>query len=259
LGELMAASELRAAAAEARRESMLAAISSQTPPPSFRAALARPDVAIIAEVKRRSPSKGAINERIVAEEHAARYAAGGAAAISVLTEPTRFGGDLADLSAVSSAVRLPVLRKDFICREVQLLEARLGGAAAVLLIARGLRPRRIGELAAIAQEVGLDVLVEVRDEHELDLALRVPDGVVGVNARDLETLRIEPQVVERLIPLVPAGRLAVHESGIVTVDDVIRAAEHGADAVLVGSAVSAAIDGAAAVRTLVGVPRRSRG
>jgi indole-3-glycerol phosphate synthase len=226
--------------------------------PSFRAALCGAHVAVIAEIKRRSPSKGVINDALGAAERAAAYAEGGAAALSVLTEPERFGGSLDDLRAARAAVGIPVLRKDFITHRVQLLEARVAGASAVLLIARALEPAALAELAHEAATVGLDVLVETRTEEELVRALAVPGAVIGVNNRDLETLEIEPAVGERLIPLVPADRIAVYESGVRDVNDVERAARAGADAVLVGSVLSGAADATAAVRALTAVPRLRR-
>jgi indole-3-glycerol phosphate synthase len=259
LGELIEASGDRARSSEPDRDRLQDQAAVAPSRASFREALATGPVAVIAEVKRRSPSKGAINEGIVAPDRAAAYVRGGARAISVLTEPTRFGGSLSDLSAVAAAVEVPLLRKDFITAEVQLLEARAAGASAVLLIARGLAPDHLLDLASAASRHALDVLVEVRDEDELALALGIPEAVIGVNTRDLETLAVDPQVAARLIPRVPAGRVIIHESGVATRADVERAAAFGADAVLVGSAVSAAVDGAAAVRELSGVTRRSRG
>ena len=227
-------------------------------PPSFAQALRGPRVRVIAELKRRSPSRGVINDAIDAPARATAYAAGGAAALSVLTEPTRFGGSLEDLEAVRAAVALPLLRKDFITHEVQLLEARAAGASAVLLIARALPAERLRALAAVAHARRLECLVEVRTEAELLEALSVPGAIVGVNNRDLETLRIDEATGIRLLPLVPPDRVAVYESGVTSVVEVERAAAAGADAVLVGSVLSAAEDGAAAVRALSGVERRAR-
>lgn len=215
-------------------------------------------VAVIAEVKRRSPSKGVINAGIDAGAQAAAYEAGGAAAISVLTEPERFGGSLDDIRAANAASRLAILRKDFITHRVQLVEARLAGASAVLLIARALEPERLVGLAGEARALGLAVLAEVRTEDELEVALSVPGAIIGVNNRDLETLVIEPEVGARLVPLVPSDRIAVYESGVRTRADVERAAGLGADAVLVGSVLSGAADAATAVRSLIGVPRVPR-
>ena len=229
---------------------------------SFREALAGAPgahVALIAEVKRRSPSKGVINAALSAADRAADYVRGGAAAISVLTEPERFGGSLHDLWEVGTRVRVPLLRKDFITHRVQLLEARAVGASAVLLIVRALPPATLARLAKEATELGLDVLAEIRDERELEDALAIPGAVIGVNNRDLETLIIEPEVGDRMIPLVPAGRVAVYESGIEHVAQVEHAAAIGADAVLVGSILSRAGDGAAAAAALASVKRVGRG
>ncbi|MHB1298564.1 MAG: indole-3-glycerol phosphate synthase TrpC [Gemmatimonadaceae bacterium] len=254
-------SERRAAEAAVRTGELERAVAGLAPPPSFRAALAGGRaVAVVAEIKRRSPSKGAINEGIVAPARASEYVEGGAAALSILTEPSRFGGSLDDLRAVRDAVgdSAPLLRKDFITHRVQLLEAREAGAAAVLLIARALPPALLAELACEAQALRLDVLVEIRDETELARALDVPGAVIGVNNRDLETLVIEPEVGARMIPLVPRDRVAVYESGVGNVGDVERAAAFGADAVLVGSVLSGAADPVASVRALAAVPRVGR-
>jgi indole-3-glycerol phosphate synthase len=238
---------------------MEAAAAGLPAPPSFREAVTGAQVAVIAEIKRQSPSKGVINAGLSAAVRAAEYAAGGAAALSVLTEPSRFGGSLDDLREAKAAVGIPLLRKDFITHRVQLLEARVAGASAVLLIARALRPEALTALARDARALGLDVLVETRDEAELARAVAIPDAVIGVNNRDLETLVIDAAVGERLIPLVPAGRLAVYESGVRDLADVERAALAGADAVLVGSVLSAAADPVQAVRRLAQVARRPRG
>lgn len=215
-------------------------------------------MAVIAELKRRSPSKGVLNEALDARTRAAEYAAGGAAALSVLTEPSRFGGSLSDLREARAAVTLPLLRKDFITDPVQLLEARAFGASGALLIARALVPDLLRSLAAAAVEFGLTPLIEVRTEAELTEALAVEGAVVGVNNRDLETLEIDPRVGARLIPLVPASRVAVYESGVGSLEDLRAAAATGADAVLIGSVLSAAPDGAAAVHLLAQQPRVSR-
>jgi indole-3-glycerol phosphate synthase len=222
------------------------------------AALHRSDVAVIAEVKRRSPSGGDINVELSPGPQAAAYQAGGAAAISVLTEPHHFGGSGDDLVAVRSAVQVPLLKKDFHIDRIQLVEARALGASAVLLIARTLDPETLADLVAEAGRLGLEALIEVRTEAELERALSTDASVIGVNSRDLETLAMDFAVSERLLPLIPAGRVAVAESGVTGRADVERAAACGADAVLVGSAVSAATDAAAAVRALTGVSRGSR-
>jgi indole-3-glycerol phosphate synthase len=176
----------------------------------------------------------------------------------VLTEPDRFGGSLDDLRIVSDCSRLPLLRKDFVVDRVQLLEARVAGASAILLIARALAPSEFASLAGAATGLGLELLLEVRDEHELERALRVPHAVIGVNNRSLETLAVDDAVSARLIPLIPDDRIVVYESGVGAAIDVERAASLGADAVLVGSALSRSEDPRAAVAALIGVPRTSR-
>ena len=227
--------------------------------PDFAAALRRPMVAVIAELKRSSPSKGALDESLDAAERTRSYEAGGAAALSILTEPSRFGGSLSDLRDARAAVALPLLRKDFITSAVQLLEARAFGASAALLIARALRPTELRALADEAVALGLTPLIEVRDEAELAEALAIARAVIGVNNRDLETLVIDPAVGARLIPQIPADRIAIYESGIASADDVRRAAALGADAVLVGSLLSTAANPAQAVRALAAAVRCPRG
>jgi indole-3-glycerol phosphate synthase len=219
------------------------------------AALRGSTVAVIAEVKRRSPSKGSINPGIETGEQAAAYARGGASALSILTEPLHFGGAPEDLSRARASVSIPLLRKDFHVHPAQLYEARALGASAALLIARALAPDELEELSGVATSIGLEAFVEVRDEAELERALRTRAPVVGVNNRNLETLEIDPATSDRLLPLVPPERVAVWESGISTAADVRRAAAAGADAVLVGSSVSASQSPVDAVRALVGVPR----
>ena len=216
------------------------------------------DVDIIAEIKRSSPSKGALDPSIDAAEQAARFEKGGASAISVLTEPGHFSGCLEDLGGARRGCSLPLLRKDFHVDPLQLLEARAAGASAVLIIARALPPASVTRLIGFATSLSLDALVEVRDEWELETALNAGAHIIGVNSRNLETLEVDGTLFERLLPRIPAGRIAVAESGIATVDHVRAAAEAGADAVLVGSALSKSGDAEAMVRSLTGVPRQPR-
>jgi indole-3-glycerol phosphate synthase len=211
---------------------------------------------VIAEVKRASPSKGAIAPGLDAAEQARAYVAGGAAAISVLTEPTRFGGTLGDLAVVAGTVAVPVIRKDFLVHPVQLWEARAAGASAALLIVRSLSDDDLVRLMHTAADAGLATLVEVRDLGELDRALAAGATVIGVNNRNLETLVIDPATAPAIIPCIPAVCIAVAESGMRTPDDLIAAASVGADAVLVGSAISAAANPEGEVRQLAAVPRR---
>ena len=226
--------------------------------PPFAAALRRDTVAVIAEVKRRSPSRGDIAPGLSAVDQALAYERGGAAAVSVLTEPKHFGGSLDDLAAVRARVALPLLRKDFIVDRLQLLEARAAGASAVLLIARALSPEMLMALADEARALALETLIEVRDPSELARALDAGADVIGINNRNLETLVIEESTSLRLLPLVPAERPAVAESGMRTREDVERVAAAGADAVLVGSSLSGVADPAGAVAALAAVPRIER-
>lgn len=230
----------------------------QRPSRAFATALRADVVRVIAEVKRASPSKGAINPDIDAARQAECYVVGGAAAISVLTEPTRFGGSLSDLAVVTARVDVPVIRKDFVVAPVQLWEARAAGASAALLIVRALDPDLLRRLVDAAHETGLSLLFEVRDVHELERAVHAGAEVIGVNNRNLETLVIDPHTATQVIPFVPPAIIAVAESGIRSVDDVLPAAQAGADAILVGSVVSAAGDPTDAVRALTSVPRHPR-
>lgn len=248
----------RAGALVREERSLNAALMAAGQTPSFRAALELPTVAVIAEVKRSSPSKGTINARIDAAAQGRAYERGGAAAISVLTEPSHFGGSPADLMDVRAAVGVPVLKKDFHVHPLQLLEAKAIGASAALLIARALSPTDLASLARDARALELEILVEIRDEAELDRAMAVDAQVIGINNRDLETLRIDPRTAERLLPMIPAEVIAIAESGMHAVQDVAEAARWGADAVLIGSFLSAAPDPEAAVRSLSGIPRSGR-
>jgi indole-3-glycerol phosphate synthase len=204
-------------------------------PGRFRSALRGTDqVNLIAECKRRSPSRGVIRADYDAVAIARGYAAAGAAAIYVLTEPTFFDGSLHDLEAVCAAVDVPVLRKDFILVEYQLLEARAAGADAVLLIVAALSPRDLGSLAGRAAALGLDVLVEVHDADELQTALDAGAQIIGVNNRNLRTLEVDLHASVELIGRMPAGVLAVSESGIATAHDLRRLRGLGYQAFLIG-------------------------
>ncbi len=244
---------LRARTAELERAALRA-----PPPPSLRRAFPRDRVALVAEVKRRSPSAGAIREDLDPADRAERYARHGAAAVSVLTDRPYFGGSIADLEAVVERVAVPVLRKDFIVEEIQILEARAAGAAAVLLIVRALPDQRLRELLRFTADAQLDALVEVHTAAELETALAAGAHIVGVNSRDLDTFRIDVAAAWSLLASVPADRVAVAESGMTTVADVERAAAAGADGVLIGTALSAAADPAAQVTAFAGARRRGR-
>lgn len=259
LGTLVAESAHRAEALESRAAELDRRAAGAPRRASLVAALARADVALIAELKRRSPSKGDLAPDLVVSERARLYTGAGAVALSVLTQASHFGGRPDDLAEAAAAVAVPLLRKDFIVSPLQLAEARALGASAVLLIARALEPARLVALAASARHVGLETLIEIRDEAELDAALTAGADVVGVNNRNLETLAIDASVSERLLPMVPADRPAVYESGVRGRADVEHAAACGADAVLVGSVLSSAGDGGGTAGALTGVPRRARG
>ncbi len=222
------------------------------------AALRGHHVAVIAEIKRRSPSAGAIDLALDPVTLATEYQRGGAAAVSVLTEADFFGGSANDLRAVADAVSLPVLRKDFIVDELQLLEARAAGAAAALLIVRILAPERLRTLLAFAQAIGLEALVETHGPAELQTALDQGATVVGVNSRDLDTLTIDTGRAWKLLHEIPPGIVAVAESGMSTVADVTAAAAAGADAVLIGSALAGAAQPRVRVRELSGVMHHAR-
>ena len=254
LGRLVAEAEARVAALRPRRDELERQALAAAVAPSMSASLLGRSVGVIAEVKRRSPSKGDIAPGLGASAQAAAYAAGGAAALSILTEPAHFGGRDADLAEARAAVVLPLLKKDFHVHPLQMVQARALGASAALVIARAVSPARLGELARAAADVGLEVLFEV-----LETVLEAGALMIGVNNRDLETLVIDPDTAVRLLPLVPADRIAIAESGVRTRADVERYARAGADAVLVGSSISASSEPATAVRALADVSRAGRG
>lgn len=242
------AAELRARAAEAPA------------PPDFEAALrGGAHVAVIAEVKRRSPSAGEIRPDTRAADVARAYERAGAAAVSVLTDREFFGGSLDDLTECRAAVRVPLLRKDFIIDPLQVYEARAAGASAVLLIVRILEDAALRDLAALSLELGLGVLVEVHDEAELDRAAAAGAGIIGINNRDLATFVTDLETTVRLAPRAPAGALVVAESGIAVAGDVARVGAAGAGAVLVGESLMRAPDAQALLRRLAAVPRRPAG
>jgi indole-3-glycerol phosphate synthase len=242
----------------ARRDALERAAERSPMPPGFRSALESGRLGLIAEVKRRSPSAGVIRADLHPSERARAYSGAGASVISVLTDGPFFGGSINDLVAVARDVPVPVLRKDFILDEAQIAEARAAGAAAVLLIVRALEAARLRELLAYARALGLEALVEVHTRPELETALAADAAVIGVNSRDLDTFRIDIAAAWELVGRVPADRIAIAESGMHTIADVERAAEAGADGVLIGTALSAAADPGALARAFVEVPRRGR-
>jgi indole-3-glycerol phosphate synthase len=259
LGQILDATRLRLASLDREPDAGAGDNGKALPePPSLRSALRRHTVTVIAEIKRKSPSKGDLRPTMRAASRAAAYERGGASAISVLTESEFFGGSIQDLVDAARAVEVPVLRKDFHIDVRQLLHARQAGAAAVLLIARALPQRDLKLLAEAARDLKLETVIEVRTDDELQRALDAGTKIVGVNSRDLETLAVDESVPERLMPKIPEDIIGIWESGVHDVDGVKRAAAAGADAVLVGSALSATEQYERLVRSFCGVPRQGR-
>ena len=232
-----------------------AAASRQPQGEHFRAGLEAPGPSVIAECKRRSPSKGVLRAAYAPADIAAGYERAGAAAISVLTEPAFFDGDLAHLAAVRDAVRVPLLRKDFTVDLYQLDEAIVAGADAVLLIVAALDDAALRELHGQAGARGLAVLVEVHDEHELDRALALGARVIGVNNRNLRTLSVDVGASLRMIDRIPADVIAVAESGLRTAEDVATLARAGYDGFLVGERFMTADDPGQALASLITAAR----
>jgi indole-3-glycerol phosphate synthase len=250
----------RAAVARRKAELPLSELEARlpvAPPRGFRRALEaeleRDGLALIAEIKKASPSRGLIRADFDPPTLARAYAAGGAACLSVLTEETWFQGADQHLSAARAAVDLPCLRKDFILEPYQVLEARVIGADCVLLILAALDDGLARELAATARALGLDVLLEVHDTAELERALRLDAALIGINNRDLKSLTVDLRTTEQLAPLVPGDRLLVAESGLSRHADLERMAAVGARCFLVGEALMREADVAAATRALLGV------
>jgi indole-3-glycerol phosphate synthase len=219
----------------------------------FQEALTRPGISVIAEHKRRSPSAGVIREGAELTEVVQAYERGGAAAVSILTEPFHFGGSLDDLRAGRAATNLPVLRKDFIVDPYQVVESAAAGADAILLIVAALEPDALGELAREAWALDLDVLVEVHSEDELDRALGLADpDVIGINNRDLVDFSVDVERTYELLSDVPAGKTVVSESGFHTREQLEDLERVGVDAVLIGETLMRAPDPELAARELCG-------
>lgn len=249
LAEILAATR----AEVARRKDMVLPAPPDAPR-GFHAALraaAADGFALIAEIKRASPSKGLIRADFAPADHARAYAAGGAACLSVLTDGPFFQGSLADMAEARAAVVLPVLRKDFMVDPWQVAEARAAGADAILLIVAALDDGALAEIEAAALEAGMDVLVEVHDAAELDRALRLRSRLLGVNNRDLRTFVTDPARAWALAARVPAGYTIVSESGIATHADLHAAAAHGIRTFLVGESLMRQDDVEEAARTLL--------
>lgn len=245
----------------ATRATILEAALATGPPRDFGSALqGNGALAVIAEIKRRSPSKGELAPDLDPTVLASAYEAGGAACLSVLTDQLYFGGTVADLQDARAATRIPVLRKDFTIDEIQVYETRAIGADAVLLIAAAVPDDALlGDLRTLASELGLAALVEVHDERELERSLAAGATLIGVNSRDLTTFGEDLDVAERLIERLPPDVVTVAESAIRNPADAQRMADAGFDAVLVGEALVRAEDPAAAVRALANVQRGGQG
>ena len=210
------------------------------------------EMAVIAEVKRSSPSKGALATIADPAALAEQYQEAGATAISVLTERRRFNGSLADLDAVRKRVTLPILRKDFMVDEYQFFEARAHGADIILLIVAGLSDSQLNEFSALTKELGMRALIEVHTHQELERALEISPEIIGINSRNLKTLEVDPKAFAELLPEIPADLIRVAESGISQRSEVEFAQKHGASAILVGEALVRAGDPKLAMRDLLG-------
>lgn len=210
------------------------------------------EISVIAEVKRSSPSKGALAEIVDPAALAKIYQDNGASVVSVLTEARRFGGSLADLDAVRKSVSIPVLRKDFMVDEYQFFEARAHGADLVLLIVAALSYEQLGDYLALTHELGMKALVEVHTESELEQAMAISSQIIGVNSRNLKTLDVDREVFAQLLPKIPDHVVKVAESGISSRADVQYAQGYGANAVLIGEALVRGSNPGATLRALIG-------
>ncbi len=262
LDDILIAHRARAAA-DQRDVGSLAARAEQGPPvrlfgPALTAARANGSIAVISEIKRRSPSKGPLDLHLDPATLASDYQSGGAACLSVLTDEAFFGGSPADLATARAACSIPVLRKDFTVSEADLCDARIMGADAVLLIVAALSDAELGSFLALAGRLSLTALVEVHDAPELDRALQAGATVVGVNQRNLRTFEVDHELALALAGTFPAGIIGVAESGIRGADDAARLADAGYHAVLVGEALVRSGDRRASVAALVGA-RTGRG
>jgi indole-3-glycerol phosphate synthase len=254
LVRLIDGARLRAEAISPRMDDFRETSAALPPARDIAAALRAPGLSVIAEVKRRSPSAGAIAPDLDPASLAAAYAAGGAAALSVLTEPDLFGALPGDLEAARSHVSLPVLRKDFIVDPVQVWEARAMGADAVLLITGVLDDGTLRQLLDEAAAGGLGALVEAHTADEVRRSVAAGASIVGVNSRDLGTFTVDLTTAERLRPLIPAGVVAVAESGVISPEAARRMRASGYDAVLVGEAAARADDPASFITSLLEAP-----
>jgi indole-3-glycerol phosphate synthase len=243
LDRILEATRERVVDLRARRAAVMARAEEMPTPPSFRKALSEsPTLGVIAEIKRRSPSRGRLAADLDVSSLAGVYAAGGAVAISVLTEPAFFDGDPSDLAAAQESSGLPVLRKDFILESLQVWEARAMGASAVLLIAAALTPNELVGLLDDVEHAGLDAVVEVHEVEEARLARDLGARIVGVNNRDLGSFEVDLSVAETIAAELELAPLTVAESGIFTAADALRMKNAGYDAILVGEALVRSAD-----------------
>jgi len=249
--------EVRAAQQRTPLAALAATAQAQTPPRDFMAALTTgPHLAVIAELKKASPSAGLLRADFEPAQLAHGYATHGAAALSILTDEAHFQGRLAHLQQARSATSLPVLRKDFLIDPYQVVEARAFGADAVLLIAALLSAERLHELLAATAEWGMAALVEVHDEREIESALAAGARIIGINNRDLHSFTVNLSTAERLAAALPAACVRVAESGITSRHEVERLAAAGIDAILIGSHLMRQADPGRALTAFTGVPRR---
>jgi len=252
LDRIIAQHRKRASADQRSLADLQRAVKDRPPPRKFLRALEEPGLSVIAEIKRRSPSKGDLSPDLDPRFLAGEYEAGGASCLSVLTDSPNFGGSPTDLTEARDAVSLPVLRKDFTVDERDLLDALLMGADAVLLIAAALSGSELRTFGLIAQDLGLNALVEVHDERELDQALEIGSDLIGVNQRDLYTFEVDHERAARMASLIPAEVVGVAESGVRGPEDAAVLHAEGYSAVLVGESLVTSGDPALAVSALKG-------
>jgi indole-3-glycerol phosphate synthase len=250
LDAILSAADIAAELAASSLPDFRRKVEAQPEARSFHAALRAPGLSVIAEIKRRSPSAGAIDADLDPVRQAVAYEAGGADAVSVLTEEPHFGGSLDDLVAVREAVSLPVLRKDFTRNEAQIWEARAAGADAVLLIVATLDQEHLEDLVSVARDVSIDVIVETHSAPEIERAIAAGADIIGVNNRDLSTFTTDLAVAETLSELLPLGVVSIAESGVSSVEGAGAMRRCGYDAILVGEALVRSPDPAVFVAEL---------
>jgi len=250
LDQILDATRARLEVLRTQASELMAVASTAAPARDFGAALRMPPLSVIAEIKRRSPSRGQLAPDLDPAQQAKRYECGGASAISVLTEPDFFGGSPADLQAVKANVTVPVLRKDFILDELQIIESKAMGADALLLIAAAMDVRQLTHLLGLTLDAGLQALVEAHDATEVDQALAAGATIIGVNNRNLGTFAVDLGTAEDLAEMLTGVDVSVGESGIQNAGDAKRMVDAGYDAVLVGEALVRASEPAALIREL---------